>query len=293
MNYRISNESVFHHVIYKDGQVRKDDSGHTPYLSLLSLDEFPFLRHGFSSRLGGVSSGIYESMNVGFNRGDSDENVLENYKRLCNELEIPVSSLVFSDQVHKDVIQVVTKQDCGKGILYPKTFFGVDGMVTKEKEVGLVIFGADCVPIFLVDPVLKVIGAVHSGWRGTVIKAAKKTVEKMQQEYGCLPENLHAIIGPSICRNCYEVGLEVAMEFQRVFAESEWSHILEERKENEKYQLDLWEANRLILMEAGLCADHIRVSGVCTCCHSDTFFSHRASHGQRGSMAGFIMLQPE
>ena len=282
--------TVLHHAERENESFVACNNEEAPYISFPCLDKFTFLRHGFSTKLGGVSKGIYESMNVGFGRGDLDENVLENYRRLCKSLEIPEQSLVFTDQIHKDVIQTVHQGDCGKGIFKPKTHLGVDGHITNEPGVGLLVFSADCVPILYVDPIKKVIGATHSGWRGTVLKIAGKTVDKMVTEFGCDKSNIVAVIGPCICKKCYEVSNDVAEKFKAVFPKEQWDLILEETKPKEKYQLDLWKANRIILKDVGLSENNIINSNVCTMCHSDLLFSHRATKGERGSMAGIIYM---
>ncbi len=261
-----------------------------PYVSFPVLSKYSELRHGFSTRLMGVSKGIYSSMNLGLGRGDSEENVLENYRRICESMEIPVESLVFSKQTHKALVRKVTADDRGIGLLRSIPYDDVDAHMTNEPGVGLVIFGSDCVPIYLYDPVKKVIALCHGGWRGTVGRIAGKTVKAMEETYGTKAEDVVAVIGPSICMDCFEIGDEVAEEFVRAFAgaESEKSPIL--RKYNEKYHADLWEANARALAEVGVPRINIHKSGLCTMCRQELFFSHRGSGGRRGSNAGFLML---
>ena len=181
---------------------------------------------------------------------------------------------------------------------------GIDGLVTDEQEVALCTSFADCVPLFLVDKKQKVIGLSHSGWRGTAGKMGMQTIEKMQREFGTDPTDLQVVIGPSICQSCYEVSKDVreefigfvnpeqiarkqSMEVQEV--EKLVSYVFEE-KENGKYQLDLWLANQLIFMEAGVPREQIAVSGVCTCCNDQVLFSHRKTNGKRGNLCGFLEL---
>ena len=153
----------------------------------------------------------------------------------------------------------------------------------------LTTFYADCVPLYFVDPVRKAIGLSHSGWRGTVGRIGQITVEKMTQEYGTRPEDLTVAIGPSICRSCYEVSEDVIEQFRQNFSEGLWEKLYD-IKENGKYQLDLWEANRQILLEAGVSQERILTPGLCTCCNPSFLFSHRASKGQRGNLAAFLEL---
>ena len=135
-----------------------------------------------------------------------------------------------------------------------------------------------------------VIGLSHSGWRGTVAKIGKATVEKMKEEYGCHPEDILAAIGPSICQDCYEVSEDVIEEFKTAFA-GEYQERLYYKKKNGKYQLNLWETNRLIFLEAGIPEANISMPGICTCCNPEFLFSHRASHGKRGNLAAFLGLK--
>lgn len=254
---------------------------------------FPLLQkegliHGFSTRLGGVSKGYFSSMNLSFQRGDREEDVRENYKRIGEAIGFSPKNLVFSDQIHEDTIYSVTKDDCGKG--YTKELLkGNDGLVTNERQVPLVTFYADCVPIFFYDPVKEVIGMAHSGWRGTVKRIGCKMLSKMQTEYGSKVEDILVVIAPSICKDCYEISEDVANEFKKEMKEISTELYLEE-KGNGKYQLDLWKVNEEMLLRAGVQREHLAVTDLCTCCNPELFFSHRASEGKRGNLAGFMML---
>lgn len=254
---------------------------------------FPLLQkegliHGFSTRLGGVSKGYFSSMNLSFQRGDREEDVRENYKRIGKAIGFSPENLVFSDQIHEDTIYSVTKDDCGKG--YTKELLkGNDGLVTNERQVPLVTFYADCVPIFFYDPVKEVIGMAHSGWRGTVKRIGCKMLSKMQTEYGSKVEDILVVIAPSICKDCYEISEDVANEFKKEMKEIPTELYLEE-KGNGKYQLDLWKVNEEMFLRAGVQREHLAVTDLCTCCNTELFFSHRASEGKRGNLAGFMML---
>ncbi len=269
-----------------------------PYVSFPSLSAFFELRHGFSTRLMGVSKGMFSSMNLGLNRGDSEELVYENYRRICESMDIPVKSLVFSKQTHKANVRRVTAEDCGIGLFRPIPYDDVDAHMTNEPGVALVIFGSDCVPIYLYDPVKRVIALCHGGWRGTVARIAAKTVEAMGETYGTKPSDVVAVIGPSICRDCFEIGDEVAQEFEAAFGteESKKSGARSDarlpilKRYGERYHADLWEANALALEECGVLRDNIHKSELCTMCRQELFFSHRGSGGRRGSNAGFLML---
>jgi hypothetical protein len=164
----------------------------------------------------------------------------------------------------------------------------VDGLVTDEPGVILATFYADCVPLYFVDPVHRAIGLSHSGWRGTVGRMGRQTLETMAREFGTKPQEVLALVGPSICMDCYEVSADVADAFLAEFPGHEGEILLDKGKG--KYQLDLWATNAIVLREAGILPEHLSVAGLCTCCHPDLLFSHRASHGKRGNLGAFLML---
>lgn len=275
----------------------KEKEGVT-YLSYPLLEHTKCVRHAFSTRLGGVSEGIYASMNLSFSRGDDPEAVRENFYRMAEVLEISPEQYVFSAQTHTTNVRKVTKDDAGKGFLFPQACVtgcagglkDVDGLVANEPGLCLATFYADCVPLFFVDPVKKAIGLSHSGWRGTVGKIGKVTVEKMTELYGTDPKDVVAAVGPSICQDCYEVSKDVVEQFRENYDEKYWEKLFYE-KENGKYQLNLWEANRIVLQEAGIPQEQIAVTNICTCCNSELLFSHRASQGKRGNLGAFLMLE--
>lgn len=246
------------------------------------------VKHGFSTRLGGVSTGVLGTMNLSFTRGDLRENVQENFRRIADAIGFEADKLVFSAQIHETELRKVTKENCGEGILR-ETKPGIDGLATNETEVPLYTSYADCVPLLFFDPEKKVVAMAHSGWRGTAARIGEKMIRFMEEEYGSRAENIIAAIGPSICRNCYEVSEDVAQAFRKTFLPEQLTQIFDEKGQG-KYQLDLWEANRIILTEAGILPNHLDITDLCTCCNSDKLFSHRASQGQRGNMGCFMCL---
>lgn len=248
------------------------------------------VHHGFSTRIGGASKRVFSTMNFSFARGDDEKAVRENYRRIAKAIGVEDDSFVFSAQTHTTNVRVVTAKDKGKGLMMPLDYSDVDGLVTNEPGICLTTFYADCVPLFFLDPVKRVIGLSHSGWRGTVGKIGKKTVEVMCGTYGCNPTELLAAVGPSICQECYEVSEDVIDAFRQNFAEHYWDELFYEKTDG-KYQLDLWRANELILKEAGILEKHLAVTNLCTCCNHELLFSHRASHGKRGNLAAFLALK--
>lgn len=267
---------------------RSEEGYVLPYLSFSSYEALPYIRHMFTTREGGVSKDIYESLNLSFTRGDDETAVLENYRRVAQALGTSIDHIVTSDQTHTTNVRPVGKEDLGKGISRPRDYKDVDGMITDQPGVLLATFYADCVPLYFVDPVHKAIGLSHSGWRGTVGRMGQATVEAMERSFGSQPKDLLCAIGPSICQDCYEVSRDVAEAFIFAFPTHE-KEILQAGALG-KYQLDLWKANEIVLTEAGVLKEHIDLAGLCTCCNSSILFSHRASKGKRGNLGAFLML---
>lgn len=229
-------------------------------------------------------------MNLSFTRGDEQAFVLENHRRFAKALGYDETKLVFSDQVHLTNFYKVTKKDCGKGITKESDIKQIDGLVTNEKGIPLITFYADCVPLFFFDSAKKIIAMAHSGWKGTVERIGAKMIAYMGTEYGSMAKDIICAIAPSICQKCYEVSEDVAIRFLEAFGSSYGEELLY-RKADGKYQLNLHKACEITLLEAGISRQHLDITDLCTCCNPDVFFSHRASHGMRGNLAGVMMLK--
>lgn len=268
--------------------IQLEDGSDFPMLVYPMLEKQDWINHCFTTRMGGVSQGIFSTLNLSFTRGDKQEAVEKNFQRLAEAMGVEYEKFVFSDQTHTNNVKKITNQDAGNGLIREKNFFDVDGMITNEPGLVLSTFYADCVPLYFVDPVHKAIGLSHSGWRGTVGRIGEVTIKAMQQEYGSRPEDLLCAIGPSICQDCYEISEDVAMEFQKEFTDKAKEILID--KENGKYQLDLWRANEIILEEAGVKKENIATTNICTCCNSEYLFSHRASSGKRGNLGAFLVI---
>lgn len=267
-----------------------EEKNGVPYFVFRNLEQTDLVRHGFSTRLGGVSEGYLGTMNLSSTRGDDPAHVEENFRRMGAAIGFEPESLVLSLQTHTTNVRLVTEEDRGKGFSVPRDYEDVDGLITNVPGLTLATFYADCVPLFFVDPVHRAIGLSHSGWKGTVHRMGQVTLERMEEAFGTDPKDVQAAIGPSICQDCYEVSEDVALEFKREF----WEHGDERlvyRKENGKYQLNLWRANEIVLTEAGILPEHLAVTNVCTCCNPELLFSHRASHGKRGNLGAFLQLK--
>lgn len=254
------------------------------YYSFPHIDAYPFVRAGLSTRLGGVSEGVFSSMNLSYTRGDDPQKVDENFARICAAMELPTNGVVVSAQEHHTHLQNVTKADCGKGV-GKAGFTDVDGLLTDEVGVVLCTQYADCVPLLFLDPKRRVVAASHAGWRGTVEQIGRLTVERMQKDYGCDPKNILAGIAPSIGKCCFEVDTPVFDAFSQM---SVFDDACFTPKGEDKFHIDLWEVNRRVLLSAGVCADHIMVTDLCTRCYPDVFWSHRKTGAARGSLAAFI-----
>lgn len=271
-------------------KMKQNVSGEAEYLTFPLFEDTGLVRHMVSTRLGGVSSGIFSSMNLSYTRGDDKEAVDENYRRIAALLGCDVSDIVCSDQTHTTNVRVVNECDRGKGVVCPKDYTDVDGLITNVKGIVLATFYADCVPLFFIDVKNRAIGLSHSGWRGTVGRMGQITLDAMYKVYGTRPEDVFAAIGPSICQDCYEVSEDVADAFRKEFSKDGQSDEILLSKGNGKYQLDLWRANQIILEEAGIAPQKIQVTDICTCCNPDYLFSHRASQGKRGNLGAFLGL---
>ena len=276
---------------YKNnGKVFNEVLGSTPYLEFPFLKETGFVKHGFTTRHGGTSKGEFGSLNLGFARGDEAHDVTKNFLNVGKAMGIHVKDMVFSKQSHSTNVQVVGAADRGNGITKVQNFRDVDGLVTNVPGVCLVTFYADCVPLYFVDTKKKAIGLSHSGWRGTASRMAVKTLNKMRERYGTVAKDVKVAIGPSICQDCFEVSEEVAMEIRKHFPRDMWGELYV-KKENGKYDLDLWRANELLLLDTGVRPDNMVVTNLCTSCNKDSFFSHRRMGEKRGTMAAFLMMK--
>lgn len=279
------------------------------YFSFAGLEQTGIVEHFFTTRYGGVSSGFLSSLNFSYSQGDIKENVDENFRRAAAHIGMTSGDIVCSQQTHTTNVRKVTAADKGKGVVCERDYTDVDGLITNEKGIILATFYADCVPLFIVDPVNRAIGLSHSGWRGTVGKMGKATLDKMRAEYGTKPEAVKVAIAPSICQNCYEVSEDVALAFaeafsrddvkageylvryQKDYGQQDIDHCLMFQKEDGKYQLNLWYANYRVFRDAGVPDGNIEVTDVCTCCNPGLLFSHRASKGKRGNLGAFMMLK--
>lgn len=257
------------------------------YFTIPSFDDSGLVKHCFTSRIGGVSKSPYNSLNLGTKTMDNKEDIFKNYEIICRSLGIDIKDAVVSDQVHKDNILIVGEEHKGNGIIHDTSFHEIDALITNKTNIALVTLYADCVPIFILDKKRKIIALAHGGWRGTVKKIGKKVIYRMAYEYGTDPKDCIVGIGPSIGKCCYEVDNYVISQFKESF--DSIAHFTE-KKENGRYLLDLWNANKISLIEAGVPCENITISNICTKCNNDIFFSYRADEGVTGRMAAIMQL---
>ena len=240
--------------------------------------------HCFTTRFGGVSGGVYASLNLGMHRGDDPENVLENHRLLAKALGYAPENLVMTRQIHSDIVRAVTKAD-HRGFDhhgYPES----DALITNDPGTALLVFTADCTPILLHDPVTGAVGAIHAGWRGTAADIAGKTVRAMERRFGCDPADIRAAIGPNIAQCCFETGPEVPEAMISALGDAAKKWIL---VKNDKYYVNLKEINAQFLRRAGV--GFIEISPQCTMCENRRFWSHRATKGIRGAQGAVILCK--
>lgn len=249
------------------------------------------IRHGFSTRLGGVSGGYYASLNLRGSGPEPDrrDSVLENYRRFCKALGADIHDLVQSKQVHEDSVRHVTAADRGKG-LFAATDYTADALVTDAPDLNLMVFSADCIILLLHDPVSRSIGAVHAGWRGTALDLPAKTVREMGRLFGAKPEDIRTAIGAGIGPCCFETHDDVPDAMRAAFGSGVEAYIA---PRGSKWTVGLKEINAWRLREAGVLPEHIDVCPTCTACHTDLYWSHRITGDRRGVQGALIGLKPE
>jgi len=252
------------------------------YYEFDSLAAAGGMRHGVFTRLGGVSPAPYASLNVGSTVGDDPGRVLQNRARAASALGLRDEDVRTTWQVHSADVVIVRR---GEKQPYPPP--RADVILTPDAGVPLTMRFADCAPILLYDPVRHALGMVHAGWRGTAMRAAQAAVETMRDAFGSRPADLLAGIGPAIGPDHYEVGPEVVRAIHKAFTQAD--RLLHPTERPGHARLDLWEANRQVLEDAGV--QEVEVSGLCTFTHVDQFFSHRAEHGKTGRFGMIAMLE--
>jgi len=245
--------------------------------------------HGFTLRCGGVSEAPFDSLNLGHNRPDDPQKVAENYRRFAAAAGFPLETAAIVSYCHGNGVERLTAAERGYGFPGAPRFPDCDGFITDDPEVTAVTLHADCMAVFLYDPVKKAGGMLHAGWKGTSLRIGRLAAEKMIAELDCSPQNILAGIGPSICADCFEVDEPVMRIFADAFPDVE---AITYRKATGKYHIDLWHIMCAQLMEAGIQPENITVTAQCTCC-GEGYFSFRRDgklYGSTGAMAGYLRV---
>lgn len=263
-----------------------------------SLDTPSMLRVNFSTdaasglftlRTGGVSTTPFDTLNLGFHVKDDPLHVQENRRICATFIGGALEDFVVPEQVHGNGVATVGIKERGMGSSYDSTpVEGVDAVVTNEPGLTLAVLSADCIPILFFDKEQRVVGAAHSGWKGTVSHIARNVISTMQREYGSLPSNIEVWLGPSIRRCCYEVDERVALPIQQEFGRKP---LIPRQNRNGKFLLSLQSCVRMDLEAVGVASDRIHDVGVCTSCRTNALFSHRAEHGRTGRFMGLVRLR--
>lgn len=247
------------------------------------------LHHGIVGRSGGVSTGIFASLNLALHVGDDVQHVLENRRRFCETIGGNIQKFTTARQTHEDHIVAVGPAEIGSGAgSLEDALDHTDALMTNQKYIPLIIFVADCVPVILYDRAHQACAVVHDGWRGTVQKLAAKTVFAMRLAYGTEPQNLLAYIGPSISADHYDVSEDTAVQIRNMGPA--YDECVIERHERDTRSVDLLRANVLLLEEAGLPKEHIDVTHSCVFREHERFFSSRYDQGHTGRNTVFAML---
>lgn len=257
-------------------------------LKLRAWEQFNHLSAGFTTRIGGVSEGVFDSLNCGLHVADAQAAVIRNRELIAEAATFTLDDWVSAEQVHGGLVSEIKLSDRGRGSRdLESAIKQADAMITQEPGIMLSAFYADCVPILLFDPEHDAIGVVHAGWKGTVKKIIVNTISAMQKAYNTNPALLLAGIAPSIGPCCYLVDEPV---IEQVELSSPNTDAYKETKPGQ-YALDLKQLNRHFMIEAGVLPTNIECTTWCTGCHPDLFYSHRMENGQTGRMAAWVGIK--
>src|SRR6056297_771308 len=276
--------------IKSDIYLKQDRLNNLPLFLFSGLSKYQNVLHFITTRQGGYSKTPFHAFNLAFHVGDKEENVFRNRAKLAKYLNIPLQSFTISNQVHGTNISIVGQAERGSGATNISTALKEnDAMITNQEDICLLIFVADCVPVFLYDKEKKVIGLIHAGWKGTIDLITEKTVSLLQSYWDCKPQDIICAIGPSIGPCCYQVGPEVVDKVRKTFPKNDY--LVQVMSKDGRGYFNLWETNKIQLLDCNIPEKNIEVAELCTCCHSDIFFSSRKEHRYTGRFAAGIMLK--
>ncbi|MBM3211520.1 peptidoglycan editing factor PgeF [Candidatus Poribacteria bacterium] len=254
----------------------------TPFFSFPTFQNSKLAIASISTRIGGISHNPYKSLNLAYHVGDIQDDVTENRKRFCHALGINMDSLVIAQQIHGDKVAVVDKSHAGAGAYsHESAIFGADAMITNTRYLALGVLTADCVPVLILDPIKKVIGVAHAGWRGILKMIAAKAVLMMQETFRTRADDCLVALGPSIGPCCYVVDENIISQFKGFFGQ-------ENCIVNDRLHLQL--ATKKQLMDTGVKENNIIHLDLCTACNLELFFSYRGEGGITGRMMSVLSL---
>ncbi|MBE5781310.1 MAG: peptidoglycan editing factor PgeF [Clostridiales bacterium] len=274
------------------GYTRVDAENGVTYFTAENLAQTGLVRHGFTSRLGGISKPPYDSLNLSWTRCVSVEETRKNVAIACDAMGIKKEDLVVVNGVHGVDVHKAVHGERGMGYessYRPQVDATFDGLVTNEKTVCLNTIHADCTPVFLLDPAKKAIGLCHSGWRGTVMGMARNTIAAMEEHFGTDPKDLIAAIGPNIGKCCFEVSQDVVDAIRNGYPDDIVFYTPDEGVEG-KYHADLVKLTAYDLYQKGIKAENVTIMGLCTCCEKELLYSFRRDGKQGGAMNSFLQL---
>jgi len=289
--YRNAKESNIANLLFelKDGYMLRHPHGKLLYLSYQMFQPFDTLTNVVSTRLGGVSQPPYHALNLGLSVGDDQTNVIQNRTLFCDEVGIDLRTVTVGHLIQGTHIEVVSPTQRGRGAIDRESGLpGTDGLITNTPGISLLLLIADCAAISFFDPKRRVIGLGHGGWRGTVGGIAQKMVKEMNKAFDCHPVDIFVGVSPSIGPCCYEVREDVIHAFHEAFPDQASNFFIQQA--DGSVHLDMWTALKWQLLASGIQEDHIEFAGICTACHTDLFYSHRAEKGKTGRFGGLIML---
>lgn len=260
------------------------------YLQFKKLNEYPELVHGVFLRHGGVSTGLYNSLNTRLAGKDTLSNVFENYNRICNSLNIDENKLCKAKQAHTDNVEYITQNIINEFNIHSLNYKEIDGYITNEENIFTVVTTADCIPVIIYDPIRKVVANVHSGWKGTTKQIYLKAINKMLNEFNCKVQDLIVCLGPSIGKCCFTSKEESFKEnFIKVWPEQE-KYIFYDK---DKFHIDLKYLIKRDLESIGVKKENICDANICTKCNNNDFYSYRvttqkgeADYGTFGTVVG-------
>ncbi len=274
-------------MIFKSNVMNLNFKDTVGYLTFKELEKYDFMCHAFATRLGGVSKNEFKSMNFSFSCGDDPNCVMENYGIFGSALNFDINKLVRINQKHGISIKKVSKSDIEGKNFQENIFDNYDGLITDEKGIVLQTSHADCPAIFMLDPVKKVVGIAHAGWRGTAAKIAKELANSFVLYYNSAISNIICALGPGISKCCFEFSKSDLGKFESLNLKNFY---VQSKNDTTKVYVDLLEVNKQILIKSGILEKNIIVSDFCTKCNKDVLFSHRATAGKRGNNVAFISL---